>query len=203
MMTAQINDCFSYQNHIFSVAGISEGNLFDPSTLELQPSGVCTACYRGYQVLYALVDHHLVVADLHVNLLQDPENKQFERKPGPVINGVVPEAADEEADFDFFNNHYIGINFHLEYSGGLLLAKDFIKDLYVHMGFHPAWKYKHVLELIFENGVLQAEYDRSNAMAELRERLVQNKDSQQRITSHEEIQKFIERAFDRTYERGI
>lgn len=39
-------------------------------------------------------------------------------------------------------------------SGGLLLGEGFIQELYVHMGFHPAWKYLHVIELIFEGGQL-------------------------------------------------
>lgn len=39
-------------------------------------------------------------------------------------------------------------------SGGLLLGEGFIQELYAHMGFHPAWKCLHVIELIFEGGQL-------------------------------------------------
>jgi hypothetical protein len=41
------------------------------------------------------------------------------------------------------------------FSGGLLVGDGFIEDLYVHMGFHPAWKFTHVRELIFDAGQLK------------------------------------------------
>ena len=45
------------------------------------------------------------------------------------------------------------------------LADGFIQNLYVHMGFHPAWKYREVHELLFEDGRLLHAQDRSAAMA--------------------------------------
>ena len=57
------------------------------------------------------------------------------------------------------------------FTGGLLLARDFISDLYVHMGFHPAWKYLNVCEVLLEDGRVERIADRSAAMAEMRERL--------------------------------
>lgn len=201
-MTAQINDRFIYEGADFSVAGISEGELFDPAILDMKPAMASTACWRGYQAVYSVVDKHLVVADLHVNLLAK-DGANYEREVGPPINGVVPEGPDEDADFDFFNNHYAAINYHLEYSGGLLLADGFLRDLYVHMGFHPAWKYERVVELVFANGILTEESDRSKKMAEVRE-LILNFDGEEsrRKPSADEIRTFVESAFDRKYTRG-
>ena len=56
------------------------------------------------------------------------------------------------------------------FTGGLLLGADFIEELYVHMGFHPAYKYQHVLELTFETGQLLSQSDRSIEMEEIRHR---------------------------------
>jgi hypothetical protein len=200
-MTAQINDTFRYGGTTYSVAGISEGELFDPAVLHLEPVAACTACWRGYQVMYAVLETHLVVADLHVNLMEDGEG--YRRKPGPTINGVTPDGSREK--FDFFNNHYVGVNYHLEYSGGLLLADGFIRDLYVHMGFHPAWKYERVLELLFENGVLVQEFDRSEAMAEVRRMFLESRNEGEsgKMPTKDRIREFVERAFDRTYKKGI
>ncbi len=196
-MTAQINDTFRYQDREYAIAGISEGELFDPSLLDLKPAGTCSACWRGYQAVFALSDTRLVLDALHVNLLKPEEG--FLRAEGPTINGVKPREPKDE--HDWFNNNYEGLNYHLEYTGGLLLADGFIRELYVHMGFHPAWKYENVIELIFDSGILKQEFDRSERMAEIRQRFVElrKKDRSEGTLSEDGIKRFIEKAFDRSY----
>jgi hypothetical protein len=201
-MTAQINDTFRYRKKEYAVAGISEGALFDISVLHLKPSMASTACWRGYQAVFEIVESRLVLDTLHVRLLRPGEEKnRYERDAGPVINGVTP--SPPKKDFDLFNNHYEGLNYHLEYSGGLLLADGFIQSLYVHMGFHPAWKYEIVIELVFDAGTLKQEFDRSERMAEIRDMISKSrkKESSSDMLSEEEIKQFVERAFDRRYRR--
>ncbi len=201
-MTAQINDTFRYRKNEYALAGMSEGELFDISVLDLKPSMASTACWRGYQAVFAIVHSRLVLDALHVNLLRPgEENNCSEREVGPVINGVAP--SPPRQGLDFFNNHYQGLNYHLEYSGGLLLADGFIESLYVHMGFHPAWKYKSVIELVFDAGILKEEFDRSERMAEIREMVSKSrkKGSSTEKPSDDEIKQFVERAFDRRYRR--
>lgn len=200
-MTAQIDDIFRYRNTEYSLAGISEGELFDISVLDLKPTMASTACWRGYQAVFAVVQSRLVLDTLHVNLIKAGEGEnQYEREVGPVINGVTPSPARE--DYDFFNNHYEGLNYYLEYSGGLLLADGFIQSLYVHMGFHPPWKYETVIELVFDAGILKQEFDRSERMAEIREIVSksQEKGSASKMPSPGEIKRFVERSFDRSYQ---
>jgi len=189
-MTAQINDAFRYGKREYAVAGISEGKLFEPSLLDLKPAANCTACWRGYQAVFAVLESRLILDTLHVNL---------EEAKGPMINGIAP--APPKKGLDLFNNHYLGLKYHLEYSGGLLLAAGFIESLYVHMGFHPAWKYKTVIELVFDGGILKQEFDRSERMAEIREMISksQEKESSSGMPSEAEIRQFVERAFDRSY----
>jgi len=196
-VTAQINDRFFFRKHEYSVAGISEGELFDPSLLDLKPAGTCSACWRGYQAVFGVSDSRLVLATLHVNLLLPGEG--YQRQEGPIINGVSP--AGPKDRHDWFNNHYDGINYHLEYSGGLLLADGFLRELYVHMGFHPAWKYETVIELIFEGGILRREFDRSERIGQIRNMFLESRaegDSEHTFTE-EDIARFVERAFDRSY----
>jgi hypothetical protein len=198
-MTAQINDTFHYRECEYAIAGISEGELFDPSVLDLKPTGTCTARWRGYQAVFALSNSRLILDALHINLLKP--GKDYEREEGPTINGVKPTGPRRE--HDWFNNHYAGLQYHLEYTGGLLLADGFIRELYVHMGFHPAWKYEGVVELIFEAGILKREFDRSEQMAEIRQKFleqVEGNDSD-RMPTKDEIAQFVERAFDRSYRR--
>jgi hypothetical protein len=197
-MTAQIDDIFRYEDAEYAVCGISEGTLFNPSLLGLNPVGTCSACWRGYQAVFAIADSRLVLDTLHVNLLAGGEG--YARQEGPPINGVSPTGP--RGEHDWFNNHYDDLAYPLEYTGGLLLGDGFIRDLYVHMGFHPAWKYKAVIELVFESGILQAEFDRSRRMARFRERLLASRSSQDssRMPSDSEIRQFIEQAFGRTYQ---
>ena len=66
-MTAQFNDSFRYRGEEFAVAGISEGELFDISLLDLKPVMACTACYRGYVAQFGVAGAKLVIATLQVN----------------------------------------------------------------------------------------------------------------------------------------
>ena len=207
-MTAQISDMFRYKEKEYLVVGIGEGKLFDISDLDLKPSWPSTACWRGYQAVFAIVQSRLVLDALHVCLSRPGEGKnQYEREVGPVINGVTPSPPRKDfswKDRDLFNNHYEGLNHHLEYSGGLLLANGFNQSHCIY----PAWKYKTVIELIFEAGLLKQEFDRSERMAEIREIVDKSQeiDSSNRIPLNEEIKRSMERAFDcsyRSYERHL
>ena len=159
-MTAQIDDLFQYRGQIYQLSGISEGELFDISVLDLTPVASCTACWRGYQAIFSVADSHLILDALSVSLFQPPKgNERFVREEGPIINGIAPSRPESDS---FFNNEYQGLNHHLEYSGGVLITDGFIRDLYVHMGFHPAWKYETVSELVFERGILVHEIGRAH-----------------------------------------
>lgn len=64
-----------------------------------------------------------------------------------------------------------GLAIPIPFTGGMLLGQGFIDRLYVHMGFHPAWKYTRVVELRLDGGRLVDQCDRSAEMAELRRRI--------------------------------
>lgn len=69
------------------------------------------------------------------------------------------------------------------------------------MGFHPAWKCEEVVELIFDKGMLQDEYDRPKRIARIRERILKvakRGDGKDRRTI-KEIWDFVESSFDRKY----
>lgn len=195
-LTIQINDTFQHEGRKYAVACISEGTLFNPAILDLQPFAASTACYRGYQAVFGLIGKRLVLDALQVNLLQQGTSH---RREGPTINGVKPTGSRYE--YDLFNNNYYGIGFPLEYSGGVLLGDGFIRNWFVHMGLHPALKYERVVELIFESGILKREFDRSEQMAEVRARVADSPsvgDSQSKPTD-DEFAELLERAFDRRY----
>jgi hypothetical protein len=196
-MTAQINDAFLYRGDSYALAGISEGELIDVHAFGIKPAMATTACWRGYQAFFTLAESRLILDALYVNLIR--EGGKYEREAGPAINGVMPACSKEGKGF--FNNLYEGLHHPISYSGGLLIAQGFIHDLYVHMGFHPAWKYERVMELIFEKGMLKATFDRSEPMAVIRKKIIASKaeNDADRKPTQNEIARFVERAFDRKY----
>jgi hypothetical protein len=65
------------------------------------------------------------------------------------------------------------------------------------MGFHPAWKYREVHELVFEKGKLLSATDRSDEMAEFRRGMQERGIG--RDPDPDQIEQWIERCFDRKY----
>ncbi len=57
----------------------------------------------------------------------------------------------------------------LNFTGGVLIAKDFVEDMGAHMGFKKPMAYKTVFELKIRNGKLIEENDKSEIMAKWRE----------------------------------
>jgi len=167
-MTGQISDAFRFQDHDYAIVGISDPNSwFKPSRLRIKPESPNTACWRGFAARFAILSAHLVLDELHVFLA----GKDYAPKKGPSIKGVKPMGRSGENDW--FNNHYLGLAYPLDYTGSLLLGDGFIQGLYVHMGVQSSWKFNKVLELDFQEGVLIEEHDRSEQMAEIRKQNVQ------------------------------
>ncbi len=90
----------------------------------------------------------------------------------------------------------------MKYSGGLLLTDGFIHDHYSHYGFHPAWKCTVVIELIFTNGILQQEYDRSELFVEIRQRMIEasKRLRAKREQLQEEARNYAEQSIGRKYQ---
>lgn len=195
-MTAQISDLFVHQGREFDLAGISEGELFSPEALGIKPIGHCTDCYRGYQATFAVLDGRLVLNTLLVSLYTEGSDR-YEPLIGPRINGVSPVRDKERDDF---NNIYENICQPISYSGGVLIARKFISELYEHMGFHPPWKYRVVWELLFEDGRFTKANDCSTRMTEVRERILSiESDDSAREDKTNALYAWIEQSFDRSY----
>jgi len=202
-VTAQIEDVFCYRGREYAVAGTSEGEPFNPVLFGLRPAALWTLCWRGYQAVFGIVESRLVLDTLHVNLVPPGVNlvlpgEGYRRQEGPAINGVAPHYLKGDL---LFNNTYEGVNYHLEYTGGFLLAEGFIDDLYEHAGFQAAWKYERVVELLFDAGLLQQEFDRSEQIKEARRKILELWDEKGSggSPSADEIARLVGGAFARSY----
>ncbi len=75
------------------------------------------------------------------------------------VNGILPKPTT-----DMFKFMYEGLSLKTRLSGSMLIAKDFIQSMYVHMGFQSPEAYKTVLQLEVQNGDIVKEDDLSAKM---------------------------------------
>lgn len=191
-MTAQINDRFAFRGKPYALAGMKGTGLFDPHALGVHPRSLSTACWRGFHCLYEVTDAAIELRELAIGL-DAGDAAKAERGELPGLEGAVPEK-------DKWSGHvYKGVAVRVPFTGGILLADGFVQELYVHMGFHPAWKYREVHELLFEDGRLLHAQDRSAAMAALREKLSREAKGPRGDAPREALQRWIESTFSLDY----
>jgi hypothetical protein len=148
-MTAQFSDPIEYRGQSYSIAGRNGTGLFEPTEYGMKPVGRCSACWHGFVCTYIVAGQRLLLDQLAICLDQS----------APTLFGVEPRP--DEGKIRLFDVVYEALRHPVPYSGGLLLARGFIDELYVHMGFHPAWKYREVHEVVFHNGEVVHETDRA------------------------------------------
>lgn len=167
-MTAQIADSVTIDGIEYSIAGVNGSGLFEPGGVGLEPCAMSTACYRGFICWYALVEDGLVLTRLVLAEGTGRHGKPI--KSGDEVMGsplVRIKGGWLEGSYEV-----AGLASVVEFSGGLLLGADFVEATYRHMGYHPAWKYRRVLELVASSGRVTELLDRSEFMAKVRDRVV-------------------------------
>jgi len=174
------------------MAGIRGGTLFDPLSVGVMPRALSSACWRGYHCVYRVTDAALELGELTLGL-SDDDLALARRAALPGFEGLTPE------DDRWSGVVYRGLARRVPFTGGALLADGFIQELYVHMGYHPAWKYREVHELLFEDGRLLHAHDRSSVIAELRARLAHDPLQPGVTSSRDDIARWVESTFSLDY----
>jgi len=195
-MTAQIHDSFLFNEKEFSIAGVNGEGLFDPLDYDLQPQGSCSACWRGFLCQYVLIENKLLLKWLRINLGRDDDRPETSDL-WPKINGVVP--AKPHEDYPIFDTVYQNLDLPIAFSGGILLGDNFISELYVHMGFHPAWKFRTVHELLFNNGTIQEIREVSSQVAEIKEMMLKKPLDWNGTGGREKLDEWIKSTFRLDY----
>jgi hypothetical protein len=157
-MTAQIPDTLEFEQVHWSIAGVRGAGLFDPTAHGLAPRPRITSCWRGFVCRYLLRQGRLLLDGLLVNPSEPP----------PELFGVLPTPPERGASF---GAHYANLGHPVDFNGELLAGNNFLQELYVHMGFHPAWKYQNVHHFWFSHGVLTDHRDRSAEAARFRQQV--------------------------------
>lgn len=151
-MTAQVPDKFIYQGTEYALIGIKGGNLFSPEQYGMEPVMIHTACYRGFYVTYELTQESLYLRELTLR------EKSGNYLP---IDGIMPVKEEYQASY-----HHLNVV--VPFTGKIRLAKDFIKELYIHMGYPKPTAFKTVLDATLVDGLLVDINDRSKEMKEKR-----------------------------------
>lgn len=122
-----------------------------------------------------------------------------------MLNGVTPKPQDHLYTRLNFNNHYTNLDYLVGYSGGLLLGHGRLRTIFLADGFASAWEYRTVRELVFDEGRMTKNTDRSGPMALIREKhlagLALSGTAQQK--TRDEIRRMAEARFDRRYARLV
>jgi hypothetical protein len=171
-MVTQTPDGLRLDEQELLIVAVNGVGLFDPHAYGLKPAHAYQPCWRGYLSQYSVTEGRLLLDDLRLCLMA-PANQDDgpAGQPGPAINGVAPRFAGRSLGL---NNTYDWLHLPVPFTGGLLAAAGLVEERYIQLGFQPAWHYKTVMELLFENGALTQARDVSLSVAALRVALSQS-----------------------------
>jgi len=147
-MTAQISDTFIYKGDEYSLIGKTEGYLAFPEQFGMEPEMLHTACYRGFYATYELTEEALYLREL---TLREKDGMYL------PIGETHPERGEYQAT-------YHGLSEVIPFTGKIRLAKDFIEELYIHMGYQKPTAFKTVLDIALKDGQVVEIRDRSQEM---------------------------------------
>ncbi len=182
-MTGQIPDEIILDNQSFSLVGLKGQGLFKPEDFGINPYSTCTACWRGYVMKYQYINSQLFLDEMLVNV-DDP----------PIINGIKP-----QNEARLFKYYYKEMNLKSSFNGKLLLAKDFIQSMYIHMGFQRPMAYKTIIEIQIKDGEIISERDLSKEMEEKRI-FNENEGVSPRSDSQNDIENWVNKTFSLDYD---
>lgn len=112
-MTAQITDTVIYKQEKYELIGVKGEGLPLPDDFGMEPVMISTACYQGYYLQFTVRKDRLLWMGMTIRV----EDGSY--KP---VGGVEPVIREYEAD-------YINLKLPTRFSGGLLIAKDFIEAM--------------------------------------------------------------------------
>ena len=171
-MTAQISDSVLYRKKPRTIAGINGSGLFDPAEHGVRRLMISTACWRGYHCAYEVADESLFLIEVHLGLDETDAAAAARGEGTRTVRGDVPRRYTEHGycqdvhtgqvttSWESSDYKVDGIREPIPFTGGLFHGDRFIRGMYVHMGFHPAYKFRDVHELVFDAGRLIGEHDR-------------------------------------------
>ena len=200
-MTAQIEDIYRYGGKPYTVTALSEPTVFHPQDYGLIPHSSGSTCWRGYWCEYEIADDRLYLQDLYL----------YNRDGNyPDCNGIPSTGPKyKKADFHselsyvlataFHHHRYADINLFIPYSGRILAGANPLGDYSINMGFQRPFAYETLIEFIFEEGILLATVNQSDAAKQFRASIDLNDLKWQYGSA--DIEQFVEDSFSLDYRK--
>jgi hypothetical protein len=209
-MTAQAQDAFLYQGEYYSFIEGDERKLLKPQNFGMTPESTLSSCWRGFHSVYEITSEGMFLTEMTIMDVKDgifqpiqsimPETDfyMYCRKPGEEdwrgAGDKIDDGKEErlraqgyEIKLEPFSSTYKKLRVPVQYSGDLILGREFIQEMYIHMGYQRAVAYKKLLYLEFTNGLLNKLVDLSEANAIQREKCIKNPEEYK----HHAIMKFF------------
>ena len=174
-MTAQIGDIYRYQSKEYDMVALSAPIPFHPKNYGLIPHESCTACHRGYWCTYTILDGHLVLNDLYLfnkdgnyPLLngRDISPQKFKEFLGCKKGGTELEPVLLPAYYG--HRVYEEVNLLIDYTGRILVGRTHTPTNHIEGIWNDPWRYKELLEFVFDGGVLTDIIDQSETARDIR-----------------------------------
>lgn len=125
--------------------GLEGEGLITPWQHGMQPRSTMTCCHRGFYSEYEIAEDALYLNKMTIL------DKKSNFLP---INGVEPEIK----EWDTAEYH---LNMLAPFTGSIRLAKDFLNEFYVHMGYQKASAFETVFDITLLDGKIIEVKDRS------------------------------------------
>jgi uracil-DNA glycosylase len=166
-MSGQISDKFVYNNIEYELGRIEfPYNFIDWEIFELHPIELNTACWRGFVNTFSVIENKLVLDEIYTN---NANNKNYKI---PKINNKIPEVIKPDGLVEGYKEYrilnYKKLNYFINYTGSIIIAKDFIGKYYYHQDFKYPTNYEIVIKLTFIDGILNNIKDLSKFSEEIR-----------------------------------
>jgi hypothetical protein len=164
-MTGQEPDSLTYKKYKYDIINSKGDGLFIPEDYGVEPVPHSTSCWRGFIADYTIKQSKLYLQKLKVASYYPASlcgHNGYNK-----LNGVYPRAHSDDS-----HEVYTGLDLPIDFDGWLQVARDFIPDMYVHMGFQLPEAFNTVLQMEFEDGYLKNVYDVSEKVKEKRENMM-------------------------------
>ncbi|TWT38146.1 hypothetical protein KOR34_31140 [Posidoniimonas corsicana] len=162
-MTTQIKDSISYDQFEYGIVGFYGEGLFVPSSQNIEVQTASSDCWRGFHCRYIIRNDQLFLYEVTLGL-SEQDRRLIQQGRGPSVfarpiclcNGDEQSWSEGQLHPCQFREQYgvSGLEELTPFTGGLLLARDFVWERHEDLNFHPAFQYRTVIEIRVEKGVV-------------------------------------------------
>ena len=179
-MTAQKPDIYFYCEEEYRYVASKPLFDFTPRVFGLEPESVSTACWRGFWCTYEVSDKGFMLKELYVHTKDNtyPEIHNATLSDIEYVACTAFKMVDGKlVEFPYKTEKYHGhrrykdFSFPIDYTGNLLIGKEFLNHYYLHIGYQNFYTYKKLIEIVVTDGKVVKMIDRSDIARLVRDKI--------------------------------